>query len=124
MIADKKTLLIVDDAAFIRKKLREIIEPLEFVEIVGEAKNGQEAIDMYKDLKPDLVTMDLIMPIMGGIEAIEKIRAHDQLSKIIVISQVGDEDKVLEASEKGALDYIHKPFDKKRVVKVLENLLT
>ncbi|MBD3340672.1 MAG: response regulator [Candidatus Lokiarchaeota archaeon] len=120
---EKKKILIVDDAKFLRHKLIEIIDKIEYAEVVGEAENGIQAINLYKELKPDLVTMDLIMPEMGGIEAIEKIVEYDKEAKIVVISIMGKEEKALEAAEKGAKDYIEKPFQEEQVIKVLHKYL-
>lgn len=123
MMSMKKSVLIVDDAAFIRKKLREILLEIDLIGDIQEAENGKEAIIKYKQMKPDLVTMDIIMPVMGGIEATEKIRNWDKDAKIIIISQVEKEEKVMEASQKGALDYIFKPFDKEQVKEKISRLL-
>lgn len=120
---DKKKILIVDDAEFTRKKLRDIIENIEDTYVVGEAYDGEQAFRFYKELKPDLVTMDLIMPVMGGIEAIEKIIEYDNNANIIVISTIGKEEKMMEAAEKGAKDYIVKPFKDEQVKDVIHRVL-
>lgn len=119
----KKGVLIVDDAGFVRGKLKSIIEKLPNVQVVGEASNGEEAISLYKDLKPDLVTMDLIMPNLDGIKAIEEILKFDGNANILVVSAMGQEISILEATEKGAKDFIKKPFKDDQVSKVIERLL-
>ncbi len=119
----EKGVLIVDDARFVRNKLKQIIEKLPSVKVVGEASNGEEAVSLYKDLKPDLVTMDLVMPNIDGIKAIEKIMNFDEKANILVVSAMGQEASVLEATEKGAKDFIKKPFKGDQVSKVIERLL-
>ncbi|MFX1257540.1 MAG: response regulator [Promethearchaeota archaeon] len=123
MPKNKKKILIVDDALFLRVKLKEIINKTDFAEVIGEAINGKEAISLYKELQPDLVTMDLVMPVMGGIEAIEEIMKINNNAKIIVISAYGQRDKIEKATAKGALDFIHKPFKEERVIRVIRNIL-
>lgn len=118
----KKGILIVDDAQFVRNKLKRIFDKINFVEVIGEASNGEEAVSIYKDLKPDLVTMDLIMPNYDGIKAIEEIMKFDKKAKIVVISAMGQEMTILEATEKGAKDYIKKPFKEGDIYKVIERI--
>lgn len=119
----KKRILIVDDAAFTRNMLKKIINKTDYSEVVGEAANGNEAIDLYKKLKPDLVTMDLVMPEKGGIEAVEDLMKIDKTATIIVISALGQEALVLEAAKKGAKDFIQKPFKNEQVLEVMERIL-
>ncbi len=118
----KKGILIVDDAQFVRNKLKRIFGKINFVEVIGEASNGEEAVSLYKDLKPDLVTMDLIMPNFDGIKAIEEIMKFDKKAKIVVVSAMGQEMTILEATEKGAKDYITKPFKEEDIYKVIERI--
>ena len=120
---EKKKILIVDDMKFVRNDLRKIIEQTDFAEVVGEAEDGYDAIQKYKNLKPDLVTMDLIMPRMNGVEAIEKIMNYDNDALIIVISMVGNDKYIMDATQKGARDYIRKPFDQERIIEVLKHFL-
>ena len=115
-----KKILIVDDATFVRAKLKKVVEKMDFAEVVGEASNGDDAISLYKDLKPDLVTMDLIMPKRDGIQAIEDIMAYDKDAKIIVISAMGQDLSIKEAVEKGAKEYIKKPFKDDEVYAIIE----
>jgi len=115
-----KKILIVDDATFVRAKLKKVVEKMDFAEVVGEASNGDDAVSLYKDLKPDLVTMDLIMPKRDGIQAIEDIMAYDKDAKIIVISAMGQDFSIKEAVEKGAKEYIKKPFKDDEVYAIIE----
>lgn len=115
--------LIVDDATFVRTKLKKIVEKMDFAEVVGEATNGEDAVTLYKDLKPDVVTMDLIMPNRDGIQAIEDIITFDEAAKIIVVSAMGQEMSIAEAVEKGAKAYIKKPFKDDEVYSIIEGLI-
>lgn len=121
--AGKKKVLIVDDATFIRNRIKKIVEKIDFVEVVGEASNGDEAIALFKELKPDLVTMDLVMPNKDGIQTIEEIMKIDKKANIVVISAMSQEMSVLEATEKGAKDYIKKPFKEEDIFKTVERFL-
>ena len=118
----KKGILIVDDAAFVRIKLKKIVEKMDFAEVVGEAANGEDAVSLYKDLKPDLVTMDLIMPNRDGIQAIEDIMTFDKEANIIVVSAMGQQMSIDEVVEKGVKEYIKKPFKDDEVYNVIERL--
>src|SRR3954469_22070486 len=104
-----RTVLIVDDIAFVRKTLREIFTQAHY-EVIGEAADGAEAIEMYAQHAPDLVTMDIVMPKMSGIEATKKIIRMKKEARIIIISAMGQENLVMEAINVGARDYIIKPF--------------
>jgi len=110
--------LIVDDAAFMRMLLKDIITKAGY-EVVGEAGNGAEAVQKYKELKPDVVTMDITMPQMDGIQAIKEIKKIDPDAKIIVCSAMGQQAMVVEAIQAGAKDFIVKPFQRSRVVEAL-----
>ena len=122
-MAGKKKVLIVDDAQFTRTMLKNIMNKIKTVEVVGEAANGNEALKQYTKLKPDLVTMDLVMPEKGGIETIEEIIQKDKDAQIIVVSALGQEALVLEATKKGAKDFITKPFKQEQIIDVLERVL-
>jgi two-component system chemotaxis response regulator CheY len=116
-----KRVLIVDDAAFMRMLLKDIITKAGY-EVVGEASNGAEAVEKYRELKPDIVTMDITMPEMNGIEAIKKIREFAPDAKIIVCSAMGQQAMVVEAIQAGAKDFIVKPFQHSRVVEALQKI--
>ena len=115
-------ILIVDDATFMRMVLRRILEAGGF-EIVGEAVNGREAVDMYEQLEPDLVTLDMVMPEMGGMEALQAIRAKDPQAKVVIVSAVDQRENLLEAIRSGATEYIVKPVDEQRVLKAAHRAL-
>lgn len=116
-----KKILVVDDAIFMRKSLRMILEQNEF-EVVGEAENGEEAIEQYKLLKPDIVTMDITMPVMNGIEALKAIIKVDSKANIVMISAVGQESYVKEAIISGAKSFIIKPFKGETVIQILNTI--
>lgn len=107
-------ILVVDDASFVRMALGQILME-DGHEIVGEAADGVEAIEKYKLLKPDLVTMDITMPVMGGIDYLKGIIQFDPNAKVIMCSAMGQQEFVFQAIEAGALDFIVKPFDKERI---------
>ena len=118
----KKIMLLVDDARFMRKILADIFEKKGY-EII-EAQDGKDAIDKYKKVKPDLVTMDIIMPQMDGIEAVKNIIALDNNAKIIMITAIGQEGKMKQAVEAGAIGYIVKPFHPSKVLEEVKNALS
>ena len=120
---EKKRVLIVDDAQFTRNMLKNIISKIEQIEVIGEASNGVEAISLYKKLNPDLVTMDLVMPEKGGIEATEEILKINSKALIVVVSALGQEALVLEAAKKGAKDFIQKPFKTEQILEVMDRIL-
>lgn len=111
--------LIVDDAMFMRKLLRQILEAKGF-EIVGEAENGLAAVKLYSELKPDIVTMDITMPEVDGIRAVELIRNDDPNANIVMCSAMGQQDMVTRALQAGAKDFISKPFVKEKALAVIE----
>jgi two-component system chemotaxis response regulator CheY len=113
--------LIVDDAAFMRTSLKMMLERNGFT-VVGEADNGAIAVQKYVELKPDVVTMDITMPVFDGIEATKKIKELDPKAKIIIVSAMGQEAYVRDAVLAGAKNFIVKPFKEDHVVKVLNSL--
>jgi len=115
-------ILIVDDAIFMRKMIGDILKK-EGYEICGEAENGIEALSKYKELHPDLVTMDIIMPDMSGIDAVQEIVKQDYSAKILMVSAMGQQSLVVEAIQKGAKDYVIKPFQPSRVLEAVERVL-
>jgi two-component system chemotaxis response regulator CheY len=117
-----KKILVVDDALIIRKMITELAKECGW-NIAGEAKDGQEACEIYRNQKPDLVTMDMVMPNMDGLEALKKIRELDANARIIMISAVNQKDKLAESIQAGASDFIVKPFDKNRLKALLEKIL-
>jgi two-component system chemotaxis response regulator CheY len=115
-------IMIVDDAAFMRVMLKQILTANNF-EVVAEAQNGKEAIRAYEVHKPDVVTMDITMPDMGGIDAVKAIKALDPHAKIIMCTAMGQQPMILSAMEAGAIDFIVKPFQNDRVLKSINNAL-
>lgn len=116
-----KNILVVDDAAFLRMILKDILENNGY-NVVGEAENGIEAVSLFQKLNPDLVTMDITMPEMDGIEALKKIREIDSDAKVIMCSAMGQHGMVMDAMKAGAMDFIVKPFDTTLVLKSLDKL--
>lgn len=115
-------ILIVDDAVFMRMKLKDILTKNGY-EVVGEAQNGQEAFEKYQATNPDVVTMDIIMPDVDGLEALKMIRAHDPNAKVIMCSAMGQQGMVMDAIKSGAKDFIVKPFDTDRVINAITKVL-
>jgi two-component system chemotaxis response regulator CheY len=113
--------LIADDAAFMRQMIRDIIEPEGF-EVVGEAEDGFEAADRFRDLQPDLVTMDIVMPRCSGIAAVRKILEIDPSARIVMCSALGQEALVMESLQAGARDFIIKPFKPDAVIETLKTV--
>jgi two-component system chemotaxis response regulator CheY len=118
----KPTVLIVDDVAFVRSTLSTILMQSGY-EVVGEASSGAEAIEQFGRLKPDLVTMDVVMPKMSGIEAARKIIKTTPTARIVMISAMGQESLVMEAIHAGARDYLLKPFSSEEILKTLAHVL-
>ncbi|MGB9614668.1 MAG: chemotaxis protein CheY [Fervidobacterium sp.] len=114
--------LVVDDAAFMRMMLKDILTKAGH-EVVGEAANGLEAVEKYKELKPDVVTMDITMPEMNGIDAIKEIKKFDPNATVIVCSAMGQQAMVIEAIQAGAKDFIVKPFQAARVIEAIQKVL-
>lgn len=115
-------ILIVDDAHFMRTMIREIFTGSEF-SVVGEAENGLEGVRLYKQLRPDLTTLDIVMPEMDGITALKEIIQFDPKAKVIMVSALGQEALIAEAINVGAKDFIVKPFQRARVLKVARYVL-
>lgn len=117
--------LIVDDALFMRRMLADILKK-EGIEVCGEAENGKESIEKYKQLKPDLVTMDIVMPKMDeidGVVAVKEILKIDPQAKIIMVSAMGQHSLVVEAIQAGAKDFVTKPFQPSRVIEAIKRVL-
>lgn len=116
-------ILIVDDAAFMRMMIKDILTKNGF-EVVGEANDGTQAIEKFKDLKPDLVTMDITMPEMDGITALKEIRSLDPNARVIMCSAMGQQAMVIDAIQAGAKDFIVKPFQSDRVIEAINKTLS
>ena len=114
--------LIVDDSRTSRKLMRNILESND-IEVAGEAVNGEEGWLKYKEINPDIVTMDITMPQMDGIEALSLIRKDAPDAKIVMISAAGQREKMVEALKRGAADFVTKPFDEEKVINTLKEVL-
>jgi two-component system chemotaxis response regulator CheY len=114
--------LIADDASFMRQMIREIIEP-EGYEVVGEATDGVEAVELFQELRPDVVTMDIVMPKRSGIDAVKGILAEAPDACIVMCSALGQETLVMEALQAGARDFIVKPFKPDNVIATLKKVV-
>lgn len=110
--------LVVDDAMFMRNMLRDVFSKAEDFEVVGEAANGVEAVEKYFELQPDLVTMDIVMPLKSGIEALQEIIARKPQARVVMCSALGQEALIVEAVQAGAKDFVVKPFQEARVLEV------
>ncbi|MFB3817197.1 MAG: response regulator [Candidatus Methylomirabilales bacterium] len=115
-------ILVVDDAIFMRGLIRDIFARGPFV-IAGEAENGAEAVRLYRELQPDLTTMDIVMPQMDGITALKEIMRLDPAARVVMCSALGQEALIAEAIEAGARDFIVKPFQPARVLRVVQSVL-
>lgn len=115
-------ILVVDDAAFMRMMIKDILSKNGF-EIVGEAENGQKALEKWTELRPDLTTMDITMPEMDGISAVKEIKKVDPNAKVIMCSAMGQQAMVIEAIQSGARDFIVKPFQPDRVIEAVRKAL-
>jgi len=113
--------LIADDSEFMRNLLREILE--EDHTIVGEVENGVEAVEVFKEEEPDLVMMDIVMPIRDGIEATDEIKNTSPSANVIMCTSVGQEEKMKEAVKAGADGYITKPFQKPSVMEAIQDVV-
>lgn len=117
-----KRVLIVDDTKFMRNILASILKKKN-LEIAGEAVNGRDALEKYRELKPDLVTMDIIMPEVDGIQAVKDILKFDPAAKILICSAMGQQALVIEAIQAGAKDFVIKPFQPARVMEAVDRTL-
>ena len=113
--------LVADDASFMRQMIRDIIEPEGF-EVVGEASDGVEVMEMFKELQPDLVMLDIVMPKRSGMDAVRELVALDPQARIVMCSALGQEALVMEAMQAGAKDFIVKPFKPDAVLNTLKKV--
>ncbi|CAJ1002443.1 MULTISPECIES: response regulator [Bacillales] len=114
--------LVVDDAAFMRMMIKEILSKNGYT-VVGEASDGAQAVEKYKELGPDLVTMDITMPEMDGITALKEIKKIDPNARVIMCSAMGQQAMVIDAIQAGAKDFIVKPFQADRVLEAIKKTL-
>ena len=113
--------MVVDDALFMRNMLKDIFVRAGY-DVVAEAENGEIALELYQELKPDLVTMDIVMPKKSGIEALQDIMALDASACVVMVSALGQDSLVLEAVESGAKDFIVKPFKEEKVLEIVNRV--
>ena len=114
-------ILITDDAIFMRGILKKIIKDTPH-EVIGEASNGLECIEKYKELQPDLVIVDITMPEMDGLQALKELKKIDKSVKVIMCSAMGQQMMVMEAIQSGALDFIVKPFQPDRIIDAIHRV--
>ena len=115
-------ILIVDDSKTSRRFLRNMLEKAGH-EIVYEAFHGREGVDKYKELHPDIVTMDITMPVLDGIDAVSEIMDYDKEAKVIMVTAAGQKNNMVEALKKGASDFIQKPFESDVILEVVQKVL-
>ncbi len=115
------TILIVDDSKTSRSMLRNILEQNGY-EVIAEATNGQEGFEKYCELKPDLVTLDITMPIMDGIETLVKIKEYDSTARVIMVTAAGQKGKMLDAIKLGASEFVTKPFETGQIISIIESI--
>lgn len=114
----RETILVVDDSKFLNEHIKRIVEQ-ENYEVVGQAFDGEEAVQKCQELLPDCVTLDIVMPKMDGIEALKQIKAIDPAAVVVMVSSAGTKDKVTEALLNGAKNFIVKPFEEEKVLEVI-----
>lgn len=116
------TVLIVDDSRTSRRILKNILTENGY-EIAGEAQNGQEGVEKYIELKPDLVTLDITMPVLDGLGALEKIMEADKNAHIIMVTAAGQKSKMVDAIKLGASEFIQKPFEPEQIMSVIKTVI-
>ncbi|MGB4659241.1 MAG: response regulator [Mobilitalea sp.] len=115
-------ILLVDDSKTSRKILRTILEENGH-EIIGEAVNGEEGFEKFKELKPDLTTMDITMPIMDGLEALKHIIEYDKNAKVVMVTAAGQKSKMVDAIKFGATEFIAKPFETPQIIDIINKMM-
>jgi len=117
-----KRVLVVDDALIMRMRIKDIAREAGW-EIAGEATNGEEAVARFLELRPDLMTLDIVMPKMDGVAVLRQVRKEDPLARVAMVSAVDQKEKLSECIRLGAVDFIVKPFDKARLKSFFEKQL-
>lgn len=116
-----RTVLIIDDSKTSRTMLKNILVEHNY-EVIAEAENGQEGYEKYCELNPDVVTLDITMPVMDGIETLEKIKEYDDNAKVVMVTASGQKGKMLDAIKLGAADFVTKPFETRQIIGILDNI--
>lgn len=122
LMHEKFKILICDDSKLIRRKLKQVLEK-HFEVQVFEADNGQAAVELYESFKPGLVFMDIVMPVLDGVAALEAIRSFDRDAQIVMSSSSGTKEKLKRALEAGAVEFIQKPWTEEQIRFVVEKIL-
>ena len=123
MAVYKETVLVVDDSKFLNDHIKRILEKGEY-QVVGQALDGEEAVQKYQELLPDCVTLDIVMPKMDGLETLKRIKAIDPAAVVVMVSSAGTKEKVTEALLLGAKNFLVKPFKEEKVLEVLKEALS
>ncbi len=116
------TVLIVDDSKVSRKILKNILTENGY-DVIGEAGNGQQGYEMFIDLKPDLVTMDITMPVLDGLGALEKIMTLDSNATVVMVTAAGQKSKMVDAIKLGASEFIQKPFEPEQIISIIRTVV-
>ena len=118
----KNRLLVADDALIMRAIIKDIAARAGW-QVVGEAATGAECVDRYRELRPDLVTLDIVMPVMDGVEALRTLLQEDPAARVVMVSAVDQKAKLMECIQLGAIDFVAKPFDRERLKSLLQKYL-
>lgn len=116
------TVMIVDDSKTSRSVLRNILVEHGY-DVIAEAENGEEGFEKYCELRPDLVTLDITMPVMDGIETLVKIKEYDVSAKVIMVTAAGQKGKMLDAIKLGASEFVTKPFETNQIISIIESIM-
>ena len=123
MAKPTKRVLIVDDALIMRRRIREIAEEAGW-QVAGEAKNGEEAVALCQQEKPDLITLDIVMPKLDGVSALKQLIHNDPQARVVMVCAVNQKEKLAECIQAGAIDFIVKPFEKASLLRFFEKQLS
>lgn len=122
MVREEKRVLICDDSKFMRLHIRNILEKVGYHEVY-EAENGEDVLEKYEQLNPDMVFMDIVMPVKDGVNAVRDIMEYDQDAKVVMCSAMGQKPFILDAIQAGAKDFIIKPFEAEKIAKATTQFL-
>ncbi len=116
-----RTVIIIDDSKTSRNLLKDMLVEHGY-EVLAEAADGQEGYEKYCELRPDLVTLDITMPVMDGIETLTKIKEFDPAAKIVMVTAAGQKDKMMDAIKLGAVEFVTKPFETSQIINIIESI--